>query len=226
LEKSDAPLVADVNIEDFGPPEYEGSGWKFSIPQDELKNATVLLKNHDKPILAQWPLGSGTVTWSGMNLPFHFVRFNKLEESKIIINFIKDGVALNEHHVQGDQVQFVFPGKVEITPAPNATAVLFKQELWPGWKAWDAHGNLPIYAAGPTYYGFMYVPIKNPGEKITIAYEGEWKSILQLMISICVSVLLIIEFVSNGYISKILFNRLGTHINFKVGKWWAKEDEE
>lgn len=223
-EKGTDPIIDDVDIDSFGPSEYEDSGWKFSLPEQDLGNASVFLKNHDEPMLATWQLGKGSVLWSGMNLPFHYVRFNVQEEGKIFINFIKQAIELKENENPLAQVEFLSPTHVRIKPSVSAKAVLFKQEFWPGWQAKDKDRKLPIFSAGPTYFGFIYIPLNSKYDSIDIKYRGTYKYAIQLGISGGLSLLLLIEFLTNGFISGVILRRFGKNLQFKLSKWWEKEE--
>ncbi|MEK7166115.1 MAG: hypothetical protein AAB874_04900, partial [Patescibacteria group bacterium] len=227
LEIGSGTIIDGIETDQFGPPEYEGSGWKFSVAGDLSANANVLLKNYAQPILVEWQMGNGAVLWSGMNLPYHYVRFNKSVERKIFINFLSSSFALKEHVLPASKIEKMDPGNLRITPTEEAKAILLKQEYWPGWRASTKNQHLPIFSAGPTYFGFLYVPIKYAANNpVKISYNGTWEFFFQSLMTWGVSILLLAEFITNGFLSGKILPVVIKKITLTKNKWWEKDDLE
>jgi len=125
--------------------------------------------------MVKWSYGSGSVIWSGLNLPFH-IRENKNHiESVLFSNIIKSVQAKDfedrndfEYAIERDN-----PQKLIVTiNSSDAIGILFKEFYVNNWKCENTGKPLKIFGAGPD---FMYVSLSNETEavsKITFTYSS------------------------------------------------------
>jgi len=115
----------------------------------------------------------------------------------------------------------------------NAKGVLFKEAAYPSWdltiKSDGKSEKVPIYAAGPTVYGYMYafVPESARGGNFEAIFEyhGEWVYKVAYLISF-LSIILVLDLLFfKGILTKV-FRKYLSLIHRRVGKWWEKEEEE
>lgn len=223
-------ITEGVNFENFGPPIFGESEWKISTTREEVRDgAKVLLKHKGLPILANYPLGSGNIIWSGMNLLYHINQYHSRDESLLFANIIKQLVKIEKHELVNSQVKWHKPEKVAIQSEAGARGVLFKEQSYPGWRAQliaDDGRRLPIFRTGPTYPGFMYVPLSaNEAFKLEFSYGGELFAYLIYGTSAILILLLLDSVLTDGF---LLVKRIHIFKNLtdkKISTWWEKEDE-
>lgn len=242
IEMSDERFIEGVDFSQFDPPLFDTAEWKFSHPQelsDVRSNTQIILKNHGIPLMISQRLGEGEVVWSGLNFPYHVIRFHNHQEVQLFKNIIT--------YLMKDAPQSTFQSNTSAHPAYEASfksaqkrevrttgafGVLFKEQAYPGWIAKAVSGgknqNLKIFKAGPAYPGFMYVrlPLTGVHTTVTFTYVGSLASWVLSLLSLFVVFALIEEALLGGRILgrlrkaawKMAYNRTTT--------WWKKEDEE
>jgi len=225
-------VTKDIDFNQFGEPIYNDQGWSFSYPVGELRNgATVLVSNHQKPILIAYGLGQGKVIWSGMNFPGHLLRYKKIDEVKLFKNilfYFKD--FSTDKNIQ---VAYSRPSSEKvIIKGSGAKAILFKEAAYPGWtltvKSNNQRKQLPIYQAGPMVYGYMYAVLpenmRNASFEATFEYHGELVYKIVYLIS-ALAVIIVLDYLFIGAKLTRLFSRITKPLHGKVWEWWEKEEE-
>jgi hypothetical protein len=233
LNPHDSPLTQDISFTDFGPPVFNGKPWKFSYPissGDISTDAKVILENQGNPIVAEKSLGNGKVIWSGMNLPYHFNQYHVQEEAKFFKNILQELVGVSEHPIVPVLAKWKSPERIDINWNSQVKGILVKEENY-GWSASSATnglGSLKTYSAGPTYPGFIYVPV-NPVQsdsyQMTVTYTGKVIYWVQSAVTILAVLILLELIIFDGKIigkpTKVL-----THKGKKIiHSWWEKEEE-
>lgn len=229
LTKADHPVLAGIDFNQFGPLEYEETSWKVSfVPtQTDLKpGAEVILSQQGRPVLVSRKLGQGEVIWSGLNLPYHFLYYDRLEEARFfknIIAYLSGGLPQGEVAFSLERKR---PERVRIS-GQDFSGVVFKEFFDSGWRAKVNGQNAEIYPAGPD---FMYVRVPKgvKGEiKIEFFYRGTngaWFFFLLSLGTIGVTIYFLIF--GKGLFSKGLRFGLSRLVNKKISSWWSKEEEE
>lgn len=226
-------ILEGVKTSEFGPLVFNNDDWKLTLPTSDLRaGAKVLLRHDDKPVLVKMDFGQGKVVWSGINLAYHYSYYKRADEAKIFINVVKQFADISDHEPVDVKAKWVKPEKVLLKPEGTPRGVLFKEEGYNGWHAKltsGGHGSLPIYLAGPTYPGFMYVPLRNVGGSGPIGLEFNFSGVLlywfQVFVSV-VSVIIVLEFTL--FDGRIYGRRTLAHAQKALGKifkWWEKEEE-
>lgn len=220
----------------FSAPTIDGNPWKFSIPSDQsdLKpGARVLLENYNNPIIVSWEQGRGKVVWSGMNLFYHVLVHNNLEESKYLTSLISSLVEVKDNPLPIFNSKRVSAEKATISLS-NASGILFRERaVTPAWKARlsskKGSTSLKIYPAGPFYPGFMYVRIpekyKDLESRVTFTYSGSIGSYLYALATLFVILMITDYSFFNG---KFLIARTKPYIlrlTKGFGTWWEKDEE-
>lgn len=239
LEQVPDDLTSEIDFASFGPPIFNDNPWKFSYPRQDSSlrdGAKVVLKNHGKPVFITMEHGNGKVIWSGMNLLYHINQNPIAEEGKFFKNIITELVVLGDGQIVQADAVWNSPERVQAKiisrPKPSLTrpkGILFKEEFYNGWSAKIVgNGGQKIYKAGPTFPGFIYLPLKKNNANTTdvlFSYNGDplyWGVTLINVIAI----LFVLELIMfNGKIVGVRVHRVYHKIRKRVGSWWQKEDE-
>lgn len=235
FESKEDELTKNVDFNQFGPPIFGQDEWKLAYAPSQASvrdDTTVILKQKGKPILIKQSYGTGEVIWSGLNLLYHINQYKSQSETTLFTNIVKELTPVERHEIVPAQASWYTPEKVILTSQNSATGVLFKEQDYDGWTARLISKNgkkLPIYKVGPTFPGFMYVPLENTKDsqvKVEFQYSGEMIAYFVFFIQILTVIYLLERVLLNGKL-------FGTRINFLVGKttkrvkfWWEKEEEE
>lgn len=235
LEVTEDEITKGVNFSKFGPPIFNNNPWKFSFPKsnsDLRDGAKVIVKNHGKPIIMKLNVGKGIVYWSGMNFPYHFNQYRSNEESKMFKNILEQLIEVRKNRVVPVRVTWERPEKIAISSSSGIKAVLVKEEAYNGWGITLVRGfgtDPKIYKAGPTFPGFMYIPIAKEKSSepfsFTLSFNGIAEGWFSAFVS-AVATFLILELII--FDGRIIGKRLSTMFNrYKktAGSWWEKEEE-
>lgn len=242
LEPAGTPLAANVGFEQFSPPVFDEDEWKTShAGESELRsNASIILKNHGKIVMASQKLGSGEVIWSGLNLAYHLNRNHNDQEAKFFLNILSSLVDLAARDKPSFTVNFIDANTRKIQ-TQGAKGVLFKEQSYPGWSAHlrpfdfaqgsdgqaklSGGGKLKIYKAGPAYPGYMYVPISGQSSEVEFTFSGSSIDKILVIISALSALFIFEEVVLSGMIlgrlRRMSFRLMSKH----VGHWWEREEE-
>ena len=223
LGTTDHPMVAGIDLGEFGPLLFEGFPWKLSyIPnQASLKEgAKVLLTQNGYPVLVSWKLGNGEVIWSGLNLPYHFQSYDRPTEAKLlanIISFLAGGLPKADVEALISRSR---PEKVEIR-GQDFSGVVFKEHFDPGWQATVNGKRVRIYSAGPDFM-YVRVPQSFKGEvKVEFFYRGTLDNWFFFFLSLGSIGLTVFYLVAGGRLKFRFF----APSRRKIEGWWAKEEE-
>lgn len=201
-------ITKNIKLENFSPLLYKNTSWKISTSKaaDLRSWAKPSLTLNDEIILAEGQIGKGHVIWSGLNLPFHIVENNNLDEAALLQNILTELLDENLKKPISSVIRNK-PEKIQISGDFNG--IYFKENYNPGWQAnLDGH-NLKIYQAG---LDFMYVAIpKNelkPDLKINLSFEGNYVEkavVLVTIVSLLTSLIyLLIPNIVNKFILSFL----------------------
>lgn len=232
LTVSNHPVLEGIDPSEFGALVYEGVPWKLSFvpsPADLRSGARVILSQAGQPFFVSRKLGQGEVIWSGMNLPYHFLYYDRPVEAKLFKNMVS---YLLEGLPNGEVVSALErkrPEQVKIS-GNNFSGVVFKEHFNSGWQAKINGQEVKIYQAGPD---FMYVRVPkglNGEIKVEFSYRGTiaaWFFFLLSMGTIGYIICFLVFRREIGYIAdkSPRFNLLGP-LNKKISSWWFKGEEE
>lgn len=223
LTVSSHPVLEGIELAEFGPLVYEDALWKLSfVPtQADLRlGAEVILSQERRPILVSRKLGQGEVIWSGMNLPYHFLYYDRSAEAK----FFRNLVSYLLGGLPNGEVDFSFerkrPERVKIS-GQNFSGVVFKEFFDSGWRAKVNGRKVRIYPAGPD---FMYVRVPKDSKgniEVEFYYRGTsaaWFSFLLSCLTVVAVIWLLIRGQGQGF-------SLITSSRKKFNGWWSKEEE-
>lgn len=180
LESLPSPITSGIDLTAFAPAMYQGGPWGISyVPPSLVRSwAQPVLVSGGRPVLVAGTLGRGRVVWSGLNLPYHIVSNQAVEESRLLaqeITWASPQAAKDPTYA----ATFVNPQLSRITITSPATGVLFKESWHANWHASINGRSTPLYKAGPD---FIYVPLgKTVAYPARISFEftrssGEWLS--------------------------------------------------
>jgi hypothetical protein len=221
------PVFSDIDFESFSPPIFDGAEWKFSYPVSGVDSrAEVLLSQREEPLMMRWNLGEGEVIWSGMNFAYHVNVYNNFEESKFFVKILESLVPLQVHKIVDGKAIFRNSQSVEFESDISGRGVLFKEQFYPGWKIRINGRKAKVYAAGPAYPGFMYVPLENDEPiRINFSYWGRLTWHLADLMSLIVVLILIDLSLLGGRLIGKRTARVSSRLVKGVGSWWEKEEE-
>jgi hypothetical protein len=233
LKGKEEDILREVNLNNFAPPLFDQEEWNFSYPVDPTdlrKNSEVILTNYDKPILTRIKLGTGKVIWSGMNLPYHIVRYKQKDEIKLFQNILENLINFKTNLSYQSIWQRPSPQKV-IIRGDHKKGVLFKESAFRGWRAKVESGSfsqkLKIYPAGPHDPGYMYVflppSLRDKSFTVTFKYYGDWQGwFTNIITGLTFLVLLDLILFKRIFIRFLLF--ITSPLRRRIALWWAKED--
>src|SRR3989344_4859164 len=101
---------------------------------DLNSSAEVLLRNNGKVVAASMNVGSGKLSWTGFNLPYHVIRDYNEQEANFLTNILDSLVDFSIKNTQSPNYQFISPER-RVVQTDGARAVLFKEEAFPSWVA-------------------------------------------------------------------------------------------
>lgn len=227
-------ITEGVDFAKFGPPLFNDAEWKVAGPKnsDDLRDDTkVILKNKNNPLLVKRKIGDGTVIWSGMNLAYHFNQHKSLDEARLFINILKDFTNIEQHSIEPAKTTWSNNENVTIAADRKPRGILFKEQGWKGWHASvvsPINQDVPIYLAGPTYPGFMYVPlnqVKVDGPiKLKFTYTGIFIYWLAAFVNIAAILVILDKVLINGRIFGGVTNFIWKRFSKKTASWWEKEE--
>lgn len=230
VQKFDDVLTKNIDFSKFSPLLFDNEAWNVSHPEsvsDLNSQAHPILANRDTLIAASIPVGSGTLLWTGFNLPYHVIREYNRDEANFLYNLITSLVDLSEKRVGFVSYNWISPEKREVETL-NARAVLFKEENFPNWKAKSNTGQkLIIYKAGPTYPGYMYVPFfgDQKVDKVTFSFRSSLRWWIFQVVSAVSVIFLVDQILTFGIISRVVNKFLSRGFR-PTSSWWRREDEE
>ncbi|MBI2327832.1 hypothetical protein HYU92_05945 [Candidatus Curtissbacteria bacterium] len=161
---TDSQILQKIDLDKFSQLSYKGDSWKLNQASKIKPGASPVLLFNGQPVIVSHQYQKGRVIFSGLNLPFHIVENNNLEEAKLLKNIILALVTQPTVATGNYQVQRPKPGLIAVS-GKGFTGINFKENYHSGWKARTNGQNLKIYKAG---LDFMYIPT---GSASTIMLE-------------------------------------------------------
>ena len=196
LSKRNSDETRGISLDLFSPPTWKSYPWKCSTTTNSSlrQGAETLLWQGDDPIMVKWSYGSGSVIWSGLNLPFHIRENKNYIESVLFSNIIKSVQAKDfedrndfEYAIERDN-----PQKLIVTiNSSDDIGILFKEFYVSNWKCEIKNTGRPlkIFSAGPD---FMYVSLSNETSiKSTIIFSYSSNNLEKIGLGITVFLLLL-----------------------------------
>jgi len=239
LQKEQSVLLEDVDVLNFGKLMFNKDEWKIAAPQnaeDVREGSNVILNHKGKPVLIERNLGEGKVVWSGFNLPYHYNQYKSDDEAKLFVNILFYFTKIEDRSPLSAKTQWLRHEKVQISTDQKPRGILFKEQGYEGWNVkLTSEGNrkLPFYLVGPTYPGFMYVPLRNFENlpvRLEFTYTGEKIAYITYAISAIVVTFLLERIIMGGKMFgerlDISGKKLTVRIYRKVTSWWEKEEEQ
>lgn len=222
LQNNGSSILTEASLDKFSPLIFENLPWKLSYaePGDVKSWGRVVLSQKGKPILVEGSLGQGKVIWSGMSLPYHIQTYQNFDESRFFRNLLNEILNLKKDNLNDFRVERSRPESIKIS-AQNFSGVLFKENFYPGWKAFVGHERLKIYKAGPD---FMYLKVPDKTGEVRLSFVGSVMSWILFILTLATSISVLVFLIFGGQIFKRLIPTFG--LDKKIKKWWNKEDEE
>lgn len=192
---------------------------------------TTVLENKGKTVVASWQDGQGKVIWSGLNLPYHVVRFNNSEEVKFFQNIITDLIVGPAQESGRNTDGIARPSSEKLVfNRPIGSGILVKEQFFDGWKATGfANGrqkSLRVYNTGPANPGYMYVPLGQGNfDRVEVGFSPPLESIIVVIVWFFV-VLWSLDEILGMRLFGIVLKKIAHPIKHHTRRWWEREDEE
>ena len=173
-------------------------------------------------------VGSGKLSWTGFNLPYHVIRDYNEQEANCLTNILDSLVDFSIKNTQSPNCQFISPER-RVVQTDGARAVLFKEEAFPSWVAKTEKGQkLTVYKAGPTYPGYVYVPFSSDlkPSQVILSFNGALKWWIYHLISLLTLIFLLDRILTGGHLLVKPVGKVVSVIVRPTKTWWQKEDEE
>ena len=238
ITSNTSPFLKGVNTLQFGPLVFNNDEWKLSTTEnssDVKEGASVILQHKGKPILIERKLEKGTVVWSGINLPYHYNQYKIEDEATLFNNIVRSFTKIQDNEPLPARAVWLRPEKVILTTDQKPRGILLKEQGYEGWNvklASEGNRNLPFYLVGPTYPGFMYIPLKNIENlpvRLEFTYTGEKIAYITYAISAIITIFLLEKIILGGRIFgeriDIYSKRVTKRVYKKVSSWWEKEED-
>lgn len=213
FKKTDSKITSGIKSEAFSTFTYQSGPWAISTIENPYPNTKELLSFKNKVVLAQTIVGKGVITWSGLNLPFHIIENNNLEEAKLLQNIILDLVKIDSG-LPSFELKRETPEKIVIK-GTNIKGVYFKENFHEGWQAKVNGKQAKIYEAGPAFM-YLRVPEALTGPiTINIDFTGgltNWTLYYISLGSLLFSILFLIFTPISVKITKKVSNHFGKKI--------------
>lgn len=224
----DNQFLKDINLANFGPLVFNDNDWKLTTPVGDLRDGSkVLLSHNGKPILIERSIGAGKVIWSGMNLTYHFNQYKSQDEANLFIKIISDFTNVSEQVPLPAQTRWIKSEKVTLETEARPKGIMFKEQGYGGWSAKLDGKRLPIYKTGPTFPGFMYVPLVDvPSGPIRV--EFSYNGIPGYWVVAAVNlgaVILLLDLFFGAILGRRFLIVFQMILARKVKTWWGKEDD-
>jgi len=175
----------------FSPADYGGTGaWQVVGARRLEPGAQPLLRTGRSVVLAQRFVGSGTVLWSGLNLPYHAAAFRNATESAVVGRLVGAAPnALSPAPLAGSI------GPEQVTATGSGRGLLVKESQSPDWRATVDGRPAVIEMAGP---GMMYIPLPAGGAAtVVVSYHFSHIELAGIALSILAVLCLLFVLVTN-----------------------------
>ncbi|MCU7722573.1 6-pyruvoyl-tetrahydropterin synthase-related protein [Actinoplanes sp. KI2] len=178
----------------WSPPLYGGSAPWDVLTSTTTGKADVLLASGGTPVVQRAPVGTGHVTWSGLNLPYHAAAFANPHEAAYLGRLL--GAAETAEPVTPvTRVRHNAEHRDVILP-PGVNKVLVREYTSESWHATVAGRSVPLASAGP---GMMFVQVPEHSTAVTISLEYRLSFFEQAGIGVSIlAVLAILGFAAGG----------------------------
>lgn len=189
-------ILEGVDLQKFSSLTFKEGRWRFlsAKPNDVKPWAKVLLLHNNLPVIVGGHLDAGFVIWSGINLPFHIVNNNNLDEAKLFKNIMGKLINPNVENKATFTIERHKPEELKVM-GNNFRGIYFKESFDTGWQAKINKKKTKIYKAG---LEFMYIPTNidnNTDIDASIRYKGNistWGLFLLTLISLSTSIIFVL----------------------------------
>jgi len=223
------PLTKGIDFDEFAPPIYEKDAWKLSYPKDgsEVREgATVVLSNNGKPALVTMDHGEGKVIWSGLNLLSHIHQYPIPTEGMFLKNILQSLVPLTDGNVVPVNAKWDRSELIRVSTDKDVKGILVKEQMYDGWSVKGAGGNSKMYKAGPTYPGFMYIPVHTDGQvNLELFYSGPPLFWAVTFVNVAAILLVLDVVLLKGRLVFRHFHGTLHRVKKKSSSWWEKEED-
>lgn len=221
------PVTTDLNWNMFSPLLYDNNEWNLSYPDGDIESgAQVLVSQAGKPLIIRKKAGRGTLIWSGINLAYHVQYYTNVTESKFVLNLLRSLIDLNTHDYSEGELRFKNSADFTFTSGELGKGVLVKIQHWPNWQISVNGKGVKSYAAGPSFPGFIYIPLKE-SQKVNIhaIYWGEPGWWFWVLISLVTGLILVDLSVFSGLLGVRFMKSFTKNSHKLLTRWWEKEEE-
>ena len=196
---TDSVITSGINLGDFWKGSFSSSNQSvagISYADNVRDGATVILRDGNEAIMAYWEYGSGSVIWYGLRLPYYVMLHSNIEESKLLVNMIKDvaspivgGNATVSFDYNVDQIS------VNVNGATSITGILVKVTDAVGWVASVGGQDLELFEAGPDM--MLVFPTSGGNYELNLNYGATTTVIIGDILAIVGCLLIVVTFLKS-----------------------------
>ncbi len=219
-------LTSGINLKEFSAFEFLGNDWRLATTKkSEIRSwAKPILERNQAVLLVEGKLGKGSIVWSGINLPFHIVNNESLEEAKLLKNILTSFTSSKPIN-NNFKVERPTPGRIEIATS-NIKGVYFKENYDSGWEAFAGQEKIKVYKAGME---FMYAPIPaklQNNKSFNLVYKGSFINWFLFILTISAFILALL-YILIPQPFQLIAKKISTMFKAKVGNkitTWIEEE--
>ena len=161
-----------------------------------------------------------------MNLVYHTQYYTNVAESQLFVNILTSLIPIETHEYAEVKPDYKGSNVVEFRSMTSGRGILVKRQMDDAWSAKVKGQQSKIIKAGPSYPGFMYIPLQTKGPiEARVAYIGNYRIYVLWLVSFFTALLLIDLSLFNGWIVTKRLLRLLRSFSKRTSGWWEKEEE-
>lgn len=223
VQKRENDITSDIDTQNFSRFTFEGGPWSLVTTKNIRSWASAYLLYNGQPVISGGKLGAGTVVWSGLNLPFHIIDNNNLEEAQFFKNILSQLVK-PQYRAPDFKLEREKPELIKVK-ANSISGIYFKENYDSGWGAKIDDQKLMVYKAG---LEFMYIPVPYTDQNtaIDITYGGNaitWGLYYLTLASLASLVVAIAVPQLPNYIYKKIEAQVKNKVGKKLSTWVDEE---
>jgi len=191
-----------VGNQNWGEPIWKGIPWEMATASQSWlrEEATPLLINQDKILVASMNYGQGRVVWAGFDLWGHFYEYEVPDEKQFLKNlfsFLSERSEIWEEKLDFTRQE---PDliKIDFNQPGERRKLMFKETASQNWKAvlisTGRKQKLSIFKAGPGWK-MVFLPNDTNSGEVVFSYKKVWYEWLGIMISVLIGIGLVLYLV-------------------------------
>jgi 6-pyruvoyl-tetrahydropterin synthase related domain len=161
-------LADGLDLTRFGPPRSSaGVPWVVAAGTRVRPGASAVISAGSRPVVVTERFGSGSVVWSGLDLPSLVTQEGNATESALMARLLLAAARAGSGTLAAGTVSYRNPESRGVR-VRSGSGVLFKENETRNWHAFVDGAPAPIYRAGPD---MMFVPLDPKEGPVTVDFR-------------------------------------------------------